>query len=278
MTQSTERPYPLARTDAETQRLIDQARLWNDGTRHLLEAAGVGVGMKVLDVGTGAGDVALLAGQLVGPTGTVVGVDQNPASLATARDRARAAGLAHVTFVEGEFRDAALPDDFDAAVGRFVLMYAKDLAGAIRRIAGHVRPGGVLAFQEMDLSLAVAYTSAVPSLPLNRWLSELGRDLFGRLGLSPTAGSDLHRGFIDAGLGAPAMWLHAPLGGGPDWPGYRLSADSLRALVPLLEQFGLASAAELDPETWADRLRAEVETGGAPATVGVSVCAWARKA
>ena len=167
---------------------------------------------------------------------------------------------------------------FDAAVGRFVLMYTKDLAGALRRIAGHVRSGGVLAFQEIDLSLTVAYTSAVPSLPLNRRMSELGRDVFRHLGFSTSAGLDLHRGFINAGLGAPAMWLDAPLGGPPDRPGYRLNADSVRTILPLIEQFGLASAEELDVETLPDRLRAEVDTGGVPATVGVSVSAWAQKA
>jgi hypothetical protein len=79
-------------------------------------------------------------------------------------------------------------------------------------------------------------------------------------------------------MGAQRLGLTGEAGGERDLGQVQLAIEGARALVPLLEQFGLASAAELDPETWADRLRAEVETGGVPATVGVSVCAWARKA
>ena len=72
--------YAMGRTEAEEQRLQRQAALYAPATRRLFEAAGIGPGMKVLDLGSGAGDVALLAAELVGPTGHVVGVDMNPAS------------------------------------------------------------------------------------------------------------------------------------------------------------------------------------------------------
>ena len=82
--------YTMGRTATETGRLMQQAELVQSFTRHLLEDAGIGSGMKVLDLGTGAGDVAMLAARLVGPTGAVVGIDTNPAVLAVARDRCRA--------------------------------------------------------------------------------------------------------------------------------------------------------------------------------------------
>ena len=75
----TEPPaYLMGRSEAETRRLMAQHRLYGRFTRRLLEDAGIGEGMKVLDVGSGAGDVALLSAELVGPTGSVVGVDQDP--------------------------------------------------------------------------------------------------------------------------------------------------------------------------------------------------------
>jgi ubiquinone/menaquinone biosynthesis C-methylase UbiE len=58
----------------------------------LVDACGIGAGMRVLDIGTGAGDVALDAARLVGPGGSVVGVDANPQLIALARERAAAAG------------------------------------------------------------------------------------------------------------------------------------------------------------------------------------------
>src|SRR5947209_19663893 len=94
-------PYAFGHSQAETERLRRQGTLFNPSTRHFLATAGIGAGMKVLDVGSGAGDVALLVADLVGPQGAVIGVEQDPGVLRTARDRAGAAGLAQVSFVAG---------------------------------------------------------------------------------------------------------------------------------------------------------------------------------
>lgn len=72
--------------------------------------------MRVLDVGSGMGDVALLAAELVGPTGSVVGVDTNPDALVAARRRAPE----NVNSVEGDIRHLELDGEFDAVVGRLV--------------------------------------------------------------------------------------------------------------------------------------------------------------
>ena len=85
--------YAMGRSAKETERLIRQGRFRHASTRRLFEDAGLTTGMRILDVGSGAGDVALLTAELVGPTGAVVGLDRNPAILATAAARAEAAGL-----------------------------------------------------------------------------------------------------------------------------------------------------------------------------------------
>ena len=107
--------------------------------------------MRVLDVGSGVGDIAILVARLVGPDGSVVGVDVDGSTLQTARDRAGLLGLQNVTFIQGDVRSAEIGADFDAAVGRLVLLYLADPAEALHAIKEHVRPGGVLAFQELDL-------------------------------------------------------------------------------------------------------------------------------
>lgn len=270
--------YTQGRTAAETQRLIDQATVWDASTRDLMQAAGITTGQKVLDVGSGAGDVAFLAARMVGSTGSVVGVDQNHEILETARDRAKAAGLTNVTFLHGDFREADLPDDFDAAVGRLVLMYTSDLAGSIKAVASRVRPGGVVAFHEYDASLTHAYLELMPSKPLGQRLMQVIEALYKHSGLDLAVGLGLYRGFIEAGLGAPNMWLYAPLGGAADWPGYRLAADGIRSMLPLLEQLEVATADELDVDTLAERMAAEVEGTLLPNIVGMHACAWARKA
>ena len=124
------------------------------GTRRLLEDAGVGPGMRVLDLGTGAGDVALIAAELVGPTGSVVALDQNPEILQTAYHRSQAAGLDQITFVAGDLHTAELAGQFDAIVGRLVLMYVPDAAEVLSRLSTQLRAGGLVAFQDFNLSPA----------------------------------------------------------------------------------------------------------------------------
>ena len=268
--------YTPGRTAAETRRLVAQARLYDRSTRRLFEDAGLTRGMKVLDVGSGAGDVALLAADLVGPGGSVVGVDSNPEVLETARERARAADLDNVTFLAGDFRTVALPGDFDAAVGRLVLLYMADPAGALRTAAGRVRAGGVVAFQEPDLSLPHAWGTAGLLPPFASRLWEWVYRVFAASGAHVAMGTQLAGAFERAGLGAPELSLHAPLGAAPDWAGFPYAQESFRSLLPLLEEFRIATAAEVDVDTLAARWRAEVAGTHVPAILTPFVAAWAR--
>ena len=67
--------YPFADRVAEDERLFAQGQVFDPLTRRLLEQAGLMPGMRVLDLGSGAGNVARLAAELVGPHGAVVGVN-----------------------------------------------------------------------------------------------------------------------------------------------------------------------------------------------------------
>src|SRR5918911_250078 len=142
--------YALGRSAAETQRLIRQAQIYGPHTRQFFATAGITAGMKVLDVGSGAGDVALLLADLVGPRGAVIGVETNPTILDTARARVRAVGWTNVTFLEGDVHSIDLDDDFDAVVGRWVLMYLPDGAAVPNHLPRRWRPGGFVALKEND--------------------------------------------------------------------------------------------------------------------------------
>src|SRR6266705_4043593 len=94
--QSSSQTYALGHTGEAFHRLLVQGQLFNTFTRRLLEESCLRAGMQVLDVGCGPGDVSLLAAELVGEQGSVIGVDANASVLHIAQVRAQAAGLSQV--------------------------------------------------------------------------------------------------------------------------------------------------------------------------------------
>ena len=76
--------YILGHSDPEIARLKMQARLLEPVTKRFLQQAGIAAGMHVLDIGSGAGDVAFLAAGLVGPSGSVLGSDTAAAAVSAA--------------------------------------------------------------------------------------------------------------------------------------------------------------------------------------------------
>ena len=268
--------YTMGRTQEEEERLIQQSQLYDAVTRRFFREAGISSGMKVLDIGSGAGDVALTAAELVGPAGAVVGVDVNPAILETAQARAQAAGFTNVEFVAGDARTLDLGNDFDALTGRLVLMYMADPADALKQLATRLRPGGIVAFQEADFT---PYRQMYrPDTPLANKLIDWALAVFERSGAHSGMGFDLYRAFVEAGLPEPYMHFESPVGGPEGWAGYQYIANSVRSVLPLLEDYGIATAEEVDVDTLAERVRQEVETAKRPIRLVPHVTAWAQLA
>ncbi|MBE7555938.1 MAG: class I SAM-dependent methyltransferase [Anaerolineales bacterium] len=266
--------YLLPNSAAETQRLIHQAHIYGPLTRQFFAAAGITAGMKVLDVGSGAGDVALLLADMVGPRGAVIGIDKNPAILDTARARVQAMGWTNVTLLAREVHSIGLDDDFDAVVGRWILMHLPNPVGVLHRLLSHLKPGGLVAFQETDSTYPL---SAFPPAPLHQQVVQWTTPPPGRGGPDLQMGSKLYRTYLDAGLPAPQLRLDAPIGGGPDWPGYAFTAETIHILLPILQQMGTTTAEEVDIETLAERLRMEVVGQRGVQMLPIVIGAWARK-
>ena len=269
--------YLMGRGEAETRRLISQSSLYGRFTRRLLEDAGVEKGMRVLDIGTGAGDLALMAAEMVGPTGSVVGVDQDPQVLKAASARAEAARLDNISFYAGDFREGVpAADPFDAVVGRLVLLYVPDPAEALRGLVDRLKPGGIAAFGEFNFLPESAL--ACPSTPLWETMWGWMRAVVWKAGLDPATGYNLRRTFLHAGLPEPEMNLCSPVGGGPAWPGYDHAAESLRSMLPLIVKLGIATEGEVEIDTLARRLRAETVAADGVVKAPDLLSAWARKA
>ena len=268
---TTTTPYILGHAPGELDRLIEQARFLGDLTEEILRRAGVGPGMTVLDLGSGTGDVSFLAARLVGPTGTVLGVDRSPEAVATAQGRAREAGLTNVTFTVADLADLD-PAPVDALVGRLVLMYLDDPAAVLRRLLAGVRPGGVVAFQEMDMG-AVTWEG---DLPLFATTGDRIVQTFARAGIDHRTGLKLARIYRGAGLPAPQTLQGARVESGPDSPLYAWMAQTARTLLPLMERTGVATAAEVGVDTLAARLREEIVAADATVVPPPLIGAWTR--
>src|SRR5204862_2444609 len=141
--------YALGSTDAEQERLIRQAALLAPFSERFCLGARIGPGQRVLDIGSGVGDVAMLVANLVGPSGQVVGVERDARSIARARARVAEAGLHNVSFTQSDVSNIPSSKPFDAVVGRFILMFLPDPVAILPSLSQLVRPAGVVAFHEL---------------------------------------------------------------------------------------------------------------------------------
>jgi len=164
--------YPLGYSEAEARRLAEQAADLEDLTENLFRRAGLARGMNVPDVGCGLGDVSFFAARLVGENGSVLGIDRAPSSVETAPRRAEYHGVTHATFVEADLTTFRPDRAFDAIVGWLVLLYVPDAPSALRRLSRAVRPGGITAFQEYDMSQAAQEPESQLFKQVHRWILE----------------------------------------------------------------------------------------------------------
>ncbi len=230
-------------------------------------------GMRVLDVGSGAGDVAFLCASLVGPRGAVVGMDKAPAAVETSRERARSAGVENVTFETGDPSEMPFDEPFDAVVGRLVLMHQRDPVAMLRRLCRLLRPGGIVAFQEFDISGARSHPPSPTFDRCMEWITAA----FSATGTDTRMGVKLHSTFTTAGLPAPSMSLDAGIWGGKeDNPAPAMVTDVVRSLLPVLVKSGIATEAQVEIGSLQERLQREILAGGGVAVSPSLVGARAR--
>ena len=265
--------YFLGHSEAETRRLILQGVILRPATERLLREAGLVQGMRVLDVGCGAGDVAMIASRIVGPTGAVVGLDQDETTIAGAADRATRAGL-DIQFHAAAVQDRPELGRFDLAVGRLVLFHSVDPVAFVRDVASHVGPGGVVAFHEALPDPCLQHLSSSPLW--NRVWAEGNRTVRASMPNHDVA-LRLVETFVEAGLERPHIFCDVAVDGGAQSPFYEWGALTAASVLPFLEKNGFASAAEWDVPTLEGRLREEAVTRNSQLMFMPSFCAHARK-
>jgi ubiquinone/menaquinone biosynthesis C-methylase UbiE len=267
--------YPLGHSVQEQQRLKLQARHLEKWTGQFLLSAGLEPGMSVLDLGCGMGDVSLLAAKLVGTTGRVTGIDRDLVVIENARERARREGCgADIEFIHSELLNFHADQRFDAVVGRYVLLYQPDPVAAIVHAAKQVRSQGIIVFHEMDFANRVR---SYPDGTLFERMCALVAETFRRSGARADVGLHLTHLFFNAGLPWPTLKAEVPIGGEPGSFIYSSVTETLRSLLPRIEQFGLASVDELQLDTLVVRMEAEAVTSHSQLIGALQFGAWARK-
>ena len=269
---SEAKDYPLGYSAQEEQRLKDQGALIEELTEDVLRRAGLRRGMQVLDLGSGVGDVSLLAARMVGSDGTVLGIDKAPSSVEAARRRVAALGVQNVCFEESDLAGFATDEKFDAIVGRFVLTYVPDRAMVLRSLTRHLRPGGVVALQELDMSQISQAPASDLFLQARGWLFKA----FAAGGAELEMGTQLYATFLQAGLPAPNMIAATPVVGGPASGAYEQLVQALRSLLPTIERSGIANIEAIGIDTLAARLREDAVANDRVVFMSRVVGAWAR--
>ena len=269
----SENTYVLGSDPQELGRLDRQAAFIEAPSRLLLQASGLAGGMRVLDLGTGLGHVARLAAHIVGPDGSVVGLDRAPQALAVARQRVEAAGERHVSFVEGDVARWRADEPFDAVVGRLVLFHMADAVAAVRHHIGNLRPGGLFVALDFDIGGARTHPPVDVADETLGWVMQA----FSAAGASPQIGSRLGTILDRAGLDMVRTFGVQSYLAPSDPAGPALLTGVVRSLADVITTRGIATVEQLDLATLEDRiadgLRREDAVFLPPTVVG----AWGRR-
>jgi ubiquinone/menaquinone biosynthesis C-methylase UbiE len=266
--------YVLGAHPEEIARLDHQANLIERPTRLLLQAAGIQTGMRVLDLGTGLGHVARLTGELVGTTGSVVGIDQSTEMLTIARERTLAAGASHITFTTGDAVAWTSQSSFDAIVGRLLLFHVPDPVAVVRHHLANLRQGGLFVAIDFDIGACRSEPPVAIADTAFRWLN----DAFRAAGAWPRIGARLGAILEEAGL-APTTTFGIQAYFSPrDGSGPAMLGGILRSLAPAIVGHGIATEEQLGLSTFEARLRDAVRQAGAVVLPPTVVGAWGRRA
>jgi SAM-dependent methyltransferase len=217
--------------------------------------------------------VTILAAELVGPTGRVVGIDSNKEIIRAARQRRGELGFSNVEFIHSDAESFDRYSDFDAVVCRYVLIHQTDPARLLRAMAGLVRPGGLIAVHEMDVSRGV---HSNPPIPLLHRMAELTQQTFEQMGTATDAGGRLVQLFCDAGLPVPNLFAETVVESSENSVVLPWVADVLRQLLPGLIATGRVTKEEADIDSLTERLRQAAGDMRSQLELVPQVCGWAR--
>jgi ubiquinone/menaquinone biosynthesis C-methylase UbiE len=272
MNQHTPQRYVLGHSPDELRRLVLQAAILRPITARLLHETGLGLGMRVLDLGCGVGDLTMLAAETVGPSGSVIGIDSSPQALALARGRVCASPYRNITFTQCAVEDYTDAAPFDAVIGRYVLLHQSDPARFLRAAMRLLRPGGILALHEIEFGRM----RSPPNLEVWGEAVNVIKEFFRRALPHHDIANRLINLFAAVGLPCPKIFCEIPIASGAASPIYAWLAEGIRCLLPQLAQMGIATDALMPIDSLESRLRAVAIATHSQVDAPAQICAWAK--
>jgi ubiquinone/menaquinone biosynthesis C-methylase UbiE len=215
----------------EQARLQALEDLFDPASRYFIERLGIAQGWQCLEVGFGAGSMAVWFSDRVGPSGRVLATDLDPRLLPST-------GRPNLRIVQHDLMsDALAPEDtaaFDLVHTRAVLAHIPDHAAALRRLLQAVRPGGWLVVEDMDATgpvmaaAAERYTSPLAAQGVYRACMRALHEVLTQGGRDPGCGAALPTAMRELGLQNVGAELHAPIvAGGAERDCMRLTIEYL---------------------------------------------------
>jgi ubiquinone/menaquinone biosynthesis C-methylase UbiE len=261
--------YQLGHSEAELKRLMVQASVLRPITEQLLRRAGIRPGMRILDVGCGAGDVSMLAADLVGPSGSVVGIDRSAEALALAEHRAQP--YRNIAFRQADVQEYDGDKSFDMVVARYVLLHQPDPVPFLRAAARLVRPSGVVAIHDISTHSPIASEPTVA--------------LWDEVGLTLKRAAKILMVNIDRTLGTRAFFERAGLtdvtasyeviaGHGKGSNIFPWLADTARLFITAAQAKSSFDHNLPSFDGLAQRLEADATALDAEVTAPLQVCVW----
>src|SRR3954452_15686687 len=237
----SERDYVLGTEAEEIARLGLQHRVWRPRMLDGWARAGIGPGMKVIDVGAGPGFAATDLAEIVGPGGRVVALERSDRFAAAARARAARLGLANLVEREQDVWETGFGAGIaDASWCRWVLSFVTDPARAVGHIAAALKPGGFAIFHEYaDYG---AWRTMPPDPDVDRFrtlVMQSWRDSGGEPDIALPLPSFLAEAGLELVEARPLIEIVGPADFTWRWPAAFMAVNARR-----LEELGYATAEE----------------------------------
>jgi SAM-dependent methyltransferase len=227
--------------EKERDRLRVLEAVFDQATTRRLADLGVGPGWRCLEVGCGAGGVALWLASRVGATGRVLATDLDTRFVA-------GHGQPHLDVQTHDIMtDTIEPGWFDLAHTRNVLAHLRDRRGALDRMIGAVRPGGWILIEDTDMGEAMISAQSRCVHPpeyasLVQDIYRAAQAAFTAIGADASTGPHLAGWLCEAGLEHVGAEIHGPIaaGGSEYW-----ARGSIEQLADRLVATGLVTAADV---------------------------------